>query len=169
MNETIVVEDGHAAVATVAVSGTLMPESSATDIITTVQTNKGKQAAVKVYNIGGGGAGGDYLPLSGGTMTGPLYINNARFESAGLSLYIGKDGAPKVFCFDLGGGFIEPLADRFGKIGSSSKRWTCVYSTTLNNGADIAVPTTGGTMALKEDIDAAVGDISTALTAILGE
>lgn len=30
-------------------------------------------------------------------------------------------------------------------------------------------PTTGGTLALKEDIDAAVGDISTALTAILGE
>lgn len=54
-------------------------------------------------------------------------------------------------------------------LGTSGSPWDNVYTKKLNNGADIAIPTTGGTMALKEDIDAVVGDISTALTAILGE
>lgn len=58
MNETIVVENGQAAVATTAVSGTLSPKSSATDIITLVKTADGEHAAVKVYNIGDGGGGG---------------------------------------------------------------------------------------------------------------
>lgn len=61
MNETITVKDGQAAVATTAVSGTLSPKSSATDIITVVKTADGDQAAVKVVDLGGGGGGGqDY-------------------------------------------------------------------------------------------------------------
>lgn len=56
MNETITVKDGQAAVTTTAVSGTLSPESSATDIITVVKTADGDQAAVKVVDLGGGGA-----------------------------------------------------------------------------------------------------------------
>lgn len=59
MNETITVKDGQAAVTTTAVSGTLSPESSATDIITVVKTADGDQAAVKVVDLGGGG-GADY-------------------------------------------------------------------------------------------------------------
>ena len=58
MNETIVVEDGQAAVATTSVSGTLSPASSATDTIAIVDTPSGKQAALKVYNLNGGGGGG---------------------------------------------------------------------------------------------------------------
>lgn len=58
MNETITVKDGQAAVSTVAVSGTLSPKSSATDVITVVETADGKHAAVKVYNLNGGGGGG---------------------------------------------------------------------------------------------------------------
>lgn len=54
-------------------------------------------------------------------------------------------------------------------LGTSGNPWDNVYAKKLNNGADVTIPTEGGTMALKEDIDAAVGDISTALTAILGE
>ena len=118
---------------------------------------------------GGGGAGGNYLPLSGGRLTGLLYINDARFESIGTSLYIGKDNAPKVFHFDLAGGSIQPLADAFGSIGLSNKKWARIYSTKLNNGEDLIVPTEGGTLARVEDITAVVGSISTALTAILGE
>lgn len=61
MNETITVKDGQAAVTTTAVSGTLSPKSSATDIITVVKTADGDQAAVKVVDLGGGGGGGaDY-------------------------------------------------------------------------------------------------------------
>lgn len=61
MNETITVKDGQAAVTTTAVSGTLSPKSSATDIITIVKTANGDQAAVKVVDLGGGGGGGaDY-------------------------------------------------------------------------------------------------------------
>lgn len=61
MNETITVKDGQAAVTTTAVSGTLSPKSSATDIITVVKTENGDQAAVKVVDLGGGGGGGaDY-------------------------------------------------------------------------------------------------------------
>lgn len=58
MNETITVKDGQAAVTTTAVSGTLSPKSSATDIITVVKTENGDQAAVKVVDLGGGGGGG---------------------------------------------------------------------------------------------------------------
>lgn len=58
MNETITVKDGQAAVATTAVSGTLSPKSSATDIITVVKTADGDQAAVKVVDLGGGSGGG---------------------------------------------------------------------------------------------------------------
>lgn len=94
----------------------------------------------------------DYLPLSGGTLTGPLYINNTRFESAGSSLFIGKDGVPKAFEFDYAGDTIRPLADEFGRIGMPNKRWLCVHSTKLNNGADLIVPSEGGTLARLEDI-----------------
>lgn len=62
MNETIVVENGQAAVATTSVSGTLSPASSATDTIAIVDTPDGKQAALKVYNLNGGGGGGASLP-----------------------------------------------------------------------------------------------------------
>lgn len=53
ITETVTVQDGQAAVKTVAVSGTLSPEKSATDVITVVETPQGKHAAVKVVNIGG--------------------------------------------------------------------------------------------------------------------
>lgn len=54
-------------------------------------------------------------------------------------------------------------------LGNTTKPWKTIYVAKMNNGADIAIPTTGGTLARIEDIDAVVGDISTALTAILGE
>ena len=36
-----------------------------------------------------------------------------------------------------------------------------MYTSIISNGADITIPTTGGTMALKEDIDAIGGDGTT--------
>lgn len=55
ITETITVKDGQAAVKTVAMSGSLQPAASATDVITVVKTPDGAQAAVKVFNLGGGG------------------------------------------------------------------------------------------------------------------
>lgn len=187
MNETIVVENGQAAVATTSVSGTLSPASSATDTIAIVDTPAGKQAALKVYNLNGGGGGGgevggDYLPLSGGTMTGEIKFNvfnsdnsytpiirNSRNGELSVSAKFDNGVYYDVCSFNVAGGYLAPHGDRRGSIGTSSRRWEAVCTTKLNNGADLIVPTEGGTLARIEDIDSSVGDISAALTAILGE
>ena len=112
-----------------------------------------------------------YLPLSGGTLTGALGF------SAGTHTY---SIVPKTFdeltilIDGIGRYAISSLAfyhnqSNQATLGFPGKRWKNVYTTTLNNGADLAIPIEGGTLARVEDIDAAVGDISTALTAILGE
>ena len=179
MNETITVKDGQAAVTTTAVSGTLSPKSSATDIITIVKTANGDQAAVKVVDLGGGGGGGggggDYLPLSGGTLTGDLAFKSGdytyKFEPAsytGLNLKIYRSGT-LIGTWEFSAFGFKLNKNNQAELGTSAYRWKNVYTKTINNGADIAIPTTGGTMARIEDIDAAVGNISIALTTILGE
>lgn len=100
----------------------------------------------------GGGVSGDYLPLSGGTLTGALFINQARLEGYYSTLYIGTSNAHKAFSFNLAAGAFEPQSDTFGRIGMPSKRWAYVHTTKLNNGADLIVPTEGGTLARLEDL-----------------
>lgn len=196
ITETTTVQNGQAAVKTVAVSGLLSPKASATDVITVVKTSDGDQAAVKVVNLGGeggGGSGGDYLPLGGGELTGllKLYIKSDD-DSSLMPVTIlqltmeSKDGNYKqtrnikMSPFSGGISFDGATLNGIGGLAPASEgdnigndlasgRWNCAYVKQLNNGADIAIPTTSGTMALKEDIDTAVGNISTALTAILGE
>lgn len=85
MNETIVVENGQAAVATTSVSGTLSPASSATDTIAIVDTPSGKQAALKVYDLNGGGGGGGATSASQVSMT-PLSVINASDVQAGMQI-----------------------------------------------------------------------------------
>lgn len=128
----------------------------------------------------------NYLPKAGGVVTG-----NVSFE--------GGETRPKLITlknteynesFSLGVNYVGQLAvfDKYGgqllvidsdgsiqanqssaTIGSTVAPWSNVYTKKLNNGADLSIPTEGGTLARIEDIDSALGDISTALTAILGE
>lgn len=139
--------------------------------------------------------GGDYLPLSGGTLTGGLKINSWFNSSKQLVItnkYSETSSSVYSWYFDVSSlgyvmtigcitnvGTLNPVIQLTGErvlpwsnkitLGSASSTWKMLYVEKLNNGADLAVPTEGGTLARIEDIDAAVGDISTALTAILGE
>lgn len=140
----------------------------------------------------------DYLPLAGGTMAGNiefaqpetgLYTYYIQFyqPSTNLMYRLGSDASGSYRGFGIGvlkkssnGAYSYSSRyaftaneftsyDRDVSLGCSDFKWVNVYATKLNNGADLAIPTTGGTIARIEDIDAAVGNISTALTAILGE
>ena len=133
------------------------------------------------------GSGGDYLPLSGGTLTGPLTIDLGetaeQYDAVTALTFIHKRPSGDTYTraigltlagFSLNGAYFMESGDilpqtTYNTLGSYSYFWGQIFVKKINNGADIEVPTTGGTMALKEDIDAAVGNISTALTAILGE
>lgn len=92
------------------------------------------------------GVDGDYLPLSGGTLTGPLGIRKATFRQEYNDLYLDLENVKGVFTFNCGGGRFNPYSDGFGGLGQSGARWGVVCTKNLNNGADIAIPTTGGTM-----------------------
>ena len=117
-----------------------------------------------------------YLPLSGGTMTGSLGIEDKlSFGPWKLStvdngnvLAISWGGAGRWLSFDYDSGAIYPMTVALS-LGGSATKWSNVFTKKLNNGADLIVPTEGGTLARIEDIDERIGDISTALTAILGE
>lgn len=117
-------------------------------------------------------AGGDYLPLSGGTLTGGITFSSGSCQyslnpTSWSELEVNMDGNTVFSVEPIG---IVPEIYGIAKtLGRSSRVWSNVYTQKLNNGADIIVPAEGGTMARLEDINAAVGDISTALSAIIGE
>jgi hypothetical protein len=114
----------------------------------------------------------NYLPLSGGTLTGPLTITAEKTDYSfvkGKFLKIIKeseDGSKKELTIyatssgialdglDLNGvSKLVPVGDKLGSLGQSFARWGSVYTTIINNGADIAIPTEGGTLARLEDLE----------------
>lgn len=100
------------------------------------------------------------------TMTGPLKFKAGSFSGAiagglgdGISIYkLKADGTidSEVASLTKTNGF-TPGTTNAQDIGSSTLKWKDLYiarviTAVLNNGADISIPTTGGTMALTSDI-----------------
>lgn len=129
-----------------------------------------------------GGAGGDYLPLSGGTLTGLLTLTAEKtdysFQSGQVLKIIteSEDGGKKeisIFANGVSIGFnslklvglsgLNPSVNESYDIGDSFVKWRTVYTTKLNNGEDIAVPTTGGTLARIEDLQNETTALNTAI------
>ena len=213
MNETIVVEDGQAAVATTAVSGTLSPASSATDTIAIVDTPSGKQAALKVYNLNGGGGGGGaslpdqtgnagkFLTTDGTTASwGSALVNKSAYpdtniillgkrpnygdgqnsnhviigldatvsDSASYAVSIGWSASASSYAVAVGAE--AKASTRAMQFGSGTNNDTNTVKFSNSNGnfemmdADGNVPLERLTYVTNQ-----IGDISTALTAILGE
>lgn len=124
----------------------------------------------------------DYVKKSGDTMTGFLTFEHTDIgnpmkhvlhggHSFSIECYYNNEqNYQEALNFSGAGLFATSTkAEIKPYLGHTDAPWYNVYAQKLNNGADIAIPTEGGTLARVEDINAAVGDISTALTAILGE
>lgn len=111
-----------------------------------------------------------YLPLTGGTMTGTLASNVPDYTKSidlpGFSVQ--RRGSTVVMAIgsslELNSGGtndLSPYLSDTATLGNESIKWKNVYTTKLNNGADIAVPADGGTLARIEDINA-IGGVGTA-------
>lgn len=97
------------------------------------------------------------LPLTGGTMSGDINIGNNSLNFAGDVAILGNGTIGGIYVKD--GASIMMFNAQEHKIGNVAK---------LNNGADIAIPTTGGTMALLSDIPSGATVSSNVFTENLG-
>ena len=109
-----------------------------------------------------------YLPLSGGTITGPITLGmtgdpfsnvDVLKSSSGASLVTGMIESGSVLTLGVRTPLtifkeLLPLAD----VGQSFSKVPRIYLEKINNGADISIPTTGGTMALAENVETAISD-----------
>lgn len=119
-----------------------------------------------------------YLPTTGGTLTGPLAIDNGLLNGDGeyktvltFSVTQPSSGQQRIKNISYGAAGLEfdnititklgslvPMYSNFSDLGNVVIKWQRVFATYLNNGANIAIPTKGGTLARLEDIDAIGGD-----------
>lgn len=119
-------------------------------------TEEEKTAAKNWLGVAEGG--GDYLPLSGGTMTGAIDFVGGLLTTSFLAKSFGEFqillrnsfGTSTSLNFDVTR--VQPATDNTYSLGGTVMRWKRVSTHNLYNGADIAIPTAGGTMARLEDI-----------------
>lgn len=102
----------------------------------------------------------------GDTMTGPLKFKSGSFSGA-ISGYFNGISFYKLDANDnviLIGSFRDTdlTARNTGTadLGTSSIKWRTLYALKLNNGADLAIPTLGGTLARIEDVPVDISDLS---------
>lgn len=100
----------------------------------------------------------NYLPLAGGTLEPNAEIGfvgyaGGQVRTLGVSS-LNVLAAPDGFqC-----GKLYPKTPKNTDIGESVYSWRTIYVTKMNNGADLNVPTEGGTLARVEDVNAIGGD-----------
>lgn len=154
----------------------------------TVQNMGSTYAWIEVELGGEGPDLSNYLQLSGGTMTGPITVEwsgnylatahtilKSKYHRQDTGTIVSYDvlkvlptGAIEVAGNIEGVGSITPR-NTTSSLGNTYQKFWRIHVQSIYNGDIIQVPAKAGTMALVEDIDAVVGDISTALTAIIGE
>lgn len=114
-----------------------------------------------VISAAGGGASGDYLPLSGGELTGELAFvlgdgTKQRIVPGSNVLEFKSNSGTTRARYSDGNLAIEQIRPLYGSgstIGSSALLFDSVYTRKLNNGADLIIPTQGGTLARLEDLE----------------
>lgn len=111
------------------------------------------------------------LNSDGDTMTGPLEISAIGGSTTLLTLsykatetsganswgfYLGTNMLNLSYngtgFYTFSPAHVSPAGNGIRDLGQSYAKWKTLYATKLNNGADIAVPTTGGTMALESNV-----------------
>lgn len=102
-------------------------------------------------------------PSNRGNTNFDWIIHNNQGDAGTLTFEFGNSVIGECYAFS-----IYSFEARRSNItlGSSSTKWSKTFTKVINNGADIAVPETGGTMALLSDIEAAIGTIETALAEV---
>lgn len=109
-----------------------------------------------------------YLPLSGGTITGPITLGMTGDPFSNVDVLKSSSGASLVTGM-IESGSVSTLAIRtpltifkellpLADVGQSFSKVPRIYLEKINNGADISIPTTGGTMALAENVETAISD-----------
>ncbi len=167
MSDDVITRDENGDLAVRTVSATEAESTSQYDDLY-ARTTDGKRA----LRVVGGDGGGEYLPLSGGILTGTLTVTGNHRSRPNIifndtsgkpqALLFLKDEAILIesvqsllagtYVFGFGGSVLGPTSFypanfKYGvTLGNPLGKWANIYAHKINNGMDISVPATSGTM-----------------------